>query len=286
MLERLKALHQHGIRVHLHYFIRKHEHPAEEINTYCSRISVYRRNSPWSGMLNGWPYIIACRQDKALLNNLNADKDPILFDGIHTTAFINQLHQNNRKLVIRMHNDEVRYYSSLIRFERNVFKRLYFRWESIRLHHWMKRVPNDIPLGCVQTNEQEVLKSPSKKLEKLVHFYQHACLVGNPTQSELQDLIRKAQINVLPSLTDTGIKQKIFDALQHGRHCLINSNMQVGSPWTDSCHVASDPAEMGELVQELFNAPFTEKMIRDRAERLQYWRNELNPIDELIKQLS
>ena len=350
MLERLKALHQHGIRVHLHYFIRKHEHPAEELNTFCSRISVYRRNSPWSGMLNGWPYIIACRQYKALCNNHNADKDPILFDGIHTTAFINQLHQNNRKLVIRMHNDEVRYYSSLIRFERNVFKRLYFRWESIRLHHWMKRVPNDIPLGCVQTNEQEVLKnkygftrtfllpppvpssvniatgtggyclyhgnlsvgeneraaiwllrrvfaqiklplviagkSPSKKLEKLVHFYQHACLVGNPTQSELQDLIRKAQINVLPSLTDTGIKQKIFDALQHGRHCLINSNMQVGSPWTDSCYVASDPAEMGELVQELFNTPFTEKMIQDRAERLQYWRNELNPIDELIKQLS
>jgi hypothetical protein len=27
-------------------------------------------------------------------------------------------------------------------------------------------------------------------------------------------------------------------------------------------------------------------MIQDRDERLQYWRNELNPIDELIKQLS
>lgn len=349
MLERLKALHQQGIRVHLHYFIRANEKPADPLQVYCSEISVYRRVNPWPGLLSGLPYIIACRQNKELLKKLSEDQNPILFDGIHTTAFIHHIANNDRKLVIRMHNDEVRYYRALIRFERNPIKRLYFLWESNRLHHWLKRIPRQIPIGCIQANESEALqknyglsnafvlpppipasvdiasgtggyclyhgnlsigeneraaiwllrrvfaqiklplvitgKSPSKKLEKLVHFYQHACLVADPSQSELQDLIRKAQINVLPSMTDTGIKLKIFEALQHGRHCIINHNMQVGSPWTDSCHLATDAKEMGELIRQLFTVPFTEKMIQERKDKLMHWRKQLDPVDALIKRL-
>jgi len=154
--------------------------------------------------------------------------------------------------------------------------------ENERAAIWLlRRVFAQIKMPLVITG-----KSPSKKLEKLVHFYQHACLVGDPSRSELQDLIRKAQINILPSLTDTGIKQKVFDALQYGRHCVINTNMEVGAPWTDSCHVASDASEMGELVNKLFTTPFTEKMIREREDRLKHWHDQLDPIEALIKQLS
>lgn len=128
-------------------------------------------------------------------------------------------------------------------------------------------------------------KSPSAKLEKLVHFYQHACLVANPTRSELIDLIGKAQINVLPSRTQSGIKLKIFDALQYGRHCVINSEMGASSPWTDSCIVVTDDGQMAEAIQTHYIKPFTQRMIEIRQERLQYWKAQLEPVGELIRRL-
>lgn len=349
ILDRLKALHRQGIRVHLHYFVRPQEQPASQLTSYCDSISVYPRNSPWRGIWKGMPFIVACRQNQQLLENLSADHHPILFDGIHTTACIGACNGNGRKMVIRMHNDEVRYYRTLVRFEKNFAKRIYLGWESVRIKKWLKNIPPTIPMACIQSDEAETLKrdygfnhsfflppsiptvvdsahglggyclyhgnlsvgeneravswllrrvfaqikiplviagkSPSKKLQQLIHFYQHACLVANPTDSELHDLIRKAQINILPSLTETGTKLKIFDALQYGRHCVINKSMQVGSPWTDSCIVATDASAMAAQVQRLFTTPFTDKMIRERVERLNHWHHQLNSMETLFKQL-
>ena len=35
-------------------------------------------------------------------------------------------------------------------------------------------------------------------------------------------MIAKAQINILPSYTHTGIKIKLVNAIFNGRHCLVN----------------------------------------------------------------
>jgi len=350
MLERLKALQEAGVKVILHYFIRNGEIEQQgQLLPFCEKIFVYRRNSPFLGLLKGMPYIIACRSDEKLFERLQSDHHPILFDGIHTTAFLSYLYDRGRKMVVRMHNDEVQYYRSLARFERNPLKRVYLIWESSRLHRWMRRLPKGLPMGCVQEEERSTLagkygfkeafilpppipasvdiltgtggyclyhgnlsigenesaaiwllrrvfaqlrlplviagKDPSPKLEKLVHFYQHACLVSNPGTEEMRDLIRKAQLHILPSRTRTGIKQKIFDVLQYGRHCIINENMRHASPWTDACEVAGTSDQMTERVKVLFGMPFTEQMVRDRAERLQYWRARLDPVEELIKRL-
>jgi glycosyltransferase involved in cell wall biosynthesis len=349
MLERLKSLHQHGVQVYLHVFDRAENSLIEALKPFCKEIYVYNRKLSVRRLLRGQPYIVACRADKTLLTRLQQDNLPILFDGIHTTAFLSDLMKGNRKMAVRMHNDEVNYYRSLAKFESNPFKRIYFLWEALQLHRWMKQLPKDLPLGCVQSEERDTLqdhygfsdvfilpppipgsvdihtgsggyclyhgnlsigeneravvwllrrvfakiklplviagKSPSRKLEKLIHFYQHACLVANPSQDELKDLIQKAQVHVLPSMTRTGIKQKVFDALQFGRHCLINTNMRHASPWTDACEVANSSSEMADRVKRLFSMPFTADMIEARRKRLSNWRKQLDPVEEVIKRL-
>ena len=47
-------------------------------------------------------------------------------------------------------------------------------------------------------------------------------LVANPTEQELNELIKEAQINILPSFNVTGIKIKLMNALYNGRHCITN----------------------------------------------------------------
>lgn len=349
MLERLKAIRNEGIHIFLHYFSYPNQNTPLELEAYCEEVFVYPRKTNWGMLIKGYPYIIASRGDTHLWERLSKDNYPILFDGIHTTACLHNIDQSARQIVVRMHNDEVRYYQQLTRFEKNPLRRFYFWLESKRISSWMKNLPAHTPLGCIQEkerlqhtrsfpqvdafllppaipqtvqtqvgsggyclyhanlsiteNEKAAIwllkrvfakiklplviagKSPSRKLEQLIHFYQHACLVANPSQEEMQDLIRKAQINVLPSRTRTGIKLKIFDSLQFGRHCIINQEMNDSSPWTDSCMIALDANDMAAKIKSHFSIPFTTEMIQQRADRLAYWRSKLNPIEELIKRL-
>ena len=58
-------------------------------------------------------------------------------------------------------------------------------------------------------------KKPSRRLQKMAHLCQHTCLVADPTETEMNDLIRKAHINVLPCFNKniTGIRLKLLHAI-------------------------------------------------------------------------
>lgn len=100
-------------------------------------------------------------------------------------------------------------------------------------------------------------KNPSKKLEKLAHNQMHTCLVANPGHREMEELIRKAQVNILPSFNETGIKLKLINALYYGRHCLANSSAVEGSGLSHCCTIADSLAEMQDSLWQLWEMPFT-----------------------------
>ncbi|UEG48722.1 glycosyltransferase [Ferruginibacter lapsinanis] len=101
-------------------------------------------------------------------------------------------------------------------------------------------------------------KDPSQKLEFLAHEHKHTCLVANPSDKELQDMIAKAQINILPSFNNTGVKLKLLNALYNGRHCLVNKAGVEGSGLEKLCAVADDAVSMKQAITELYNTPFSE----------------------------
>jgi glycosyltransferase involved in cell wall biosynthesis len=100
-------------------------------------------------------------------------------------------------------------------------------------------------------------KNPSKKLEHLAHEQMHTCIVSNPGEKEMEDLIRKAQVNILPSFNNTGIKLKLINALYFGRHCLLNSSAVDGSGLGDLCTIANTCNSMQEEVQRLYDLPYS-----------------------------
>lgn len=99
-------------------------------------------------------------------------------------------------------------------------------------------------------------KNPSQKLEFLAHEKQHTCLVANPGDKELQDMICKAQVHILPSLNNTGIKLKLLNALYNGRHCLVNQAGAAGSGLESLCHFAEDAESFRQAIQYLYEAPY------------------------------
>ncbi|ULQ53836.1 glycosyltransferase family 4 protein [Flavihumibacter fluvii] len=120
-------------------------------------------------------------------------------------------------------------------------------------------------------------KKPSARLERLAHMGCHTCLVSDPGEKELNDLISKAQINILPSFNETGVKLKLLNALFNGRHCIVNDAAVHGTPLGPLCHVAEKPAPIQRLIQQLYYLPFGEEEIRIREKILnQHFNNEEN----------
>jgi Glycosyl transferases group 1 len=120
-------------------------------------------------------------------------------------------------------------------------------------------------------------KDPSKKLQDLAHDHQHTCLVANPTDKEMQDMICKAHVHVLPSLNNTGIKLKLLNALFNGRHCLVNKAGVEGSGLETYCTIAADAISFQQKIEALYLLPFTGHEIEQRQGLLQtIYNNEAN----------
>ena len=78
MFYRLKALHETGILVHLHYFTYKNQGNPTELNQYCESIRLYERKTGWKGVSLPLPYIVSSRTTHELANNLNHYNHPVL----------------------------------------------------------------------------------------------------------------------------------------------------------------------------------------------------------------
>lgn len=112
-------------------------------------------------------------------------------------------------------------------------------------------------------------RSPSSSLCRAVRTFPHISLVADPSDEELEKLIRGARVNVLPSFNDTGVKLKIIHSLFTGRHCLVNPQAAAGSGLEESCHMAAAAPDFSRKVKELFSTPFGEEDFRKRRELLE-----------------
>jgi hypothetical protein len=106
--------------------------------------------------------------------------------------------------------------------------------------------------------------NPSKALLKAAEPYPHIRIEANPTTEQMNGLIANAQIHVLVTFQDTGLKLKLLNSLFAGRHVLVNAMMLAGSGLERVCHLADSPKAMIDQCRLLMERPFTEEMIQER----------------------
>lgn len=111
-------------------------------------------------------------------------------------------------------------------------------------------------------------KNPSEQLEQLVYKNTNCCLVSNPSDKEMQDLIKKAQVNILPSFNNTGVKLKLLNALYNGKYCLVNNAAADGAAIDELCHIANTAAEFKKSISALYHQPYIEENALNRQKIL------------------
>jgi hypothetical protein len=110
-------------------------------------------------------------------------------------------------------------------------------------------------------------------------------MVTNPSDRELQDLITKSQINILPSFNNTGVKLKLLNALFNGRYCLVNTAAVKGSGLEDLCKIAETGEDFKQQVQQFFKQDFSAIDLDKRKQTLQQLYNNTDNAEALISLL-
>ena len=82
------------------------------------------------------PFIVETRRNVDLLKNLSKDSHPILFEGLHTTGFLDHDQLHSRIKLVRAHNVEHTYYRKLAEAEKNPFRKLFFKTEANKLERY------------------------------------------------------------------------------------------------------------------------------------------------------
>jgi len=144
----------------------------------------------------------------------------------------------------------------------------------------VKKVFNDLPVPSKIAG-----MNPSDSLKKLVSQSTNMELIPNPTQLEMEALIRNAQVNVLVTFQPTGLKLKLLNTLYNGRWVLVNSEILAGTGLENIFVIADDAEEMKKKIITLFPSEFDQNQLLVRAEVLQSrFSDEVNA-EKLIREV-
>jgi glycosyltransferase involved in cell wall biosynthesis len=319
---KIKALHQIGVKIHLHCF-EYGRGRQNELDQYCEKVYYYQRETLSAGIPLRLPYIVSSRINSELLKNISKDNYPILLEGIHCTYYLYHGELSNRKVLVRLHNVEYDYYRQLAKSSDNFYKKIYFNLESRLLKRYENRIagkakflalnekdkhtyqklffakdleflPAFLPVTEVESrlgkgeyclyhgnlsvpeNEKAVLwllqnvfnklnlsfviagKHPSASLIKESSKNKHIQLFKNPTEEKMEELIRNAQVHLLPSFNTTGIKIKLLIALFKGRFIIANAATLEGTRLESLCQKVETPSDYINAIKKLFEIPFSE----------------------------
>ena len=129
-------------------------------------------------------------------------------------------------------------------------------------------------------------RRPSKKLKKMISLQNNVELIDTPAQEVMSELIREAQVNLLLTFQQTGIKLKLLHALQSGRHIIINKYMDDDGIFSEMCDVFDSSEDIAKRIDELMSVEFTAELKQKRDEKFnRIFSNKLkaNNILEIIK---
>jgi hypothetical protein len=103
-------------------------------------VHYYRRELNLFHLLSREPFIVLSRKNNLLLKNLQADDHPIIFEGLHTTHFLDNPALAGKIKMVRTHNIEHVYYRNLAASERNPFRKYYYRSEARKLERFESKL--------------------------------------------------------------------------------------------------------------------------------------------------
>ncbi len=171
---RVQALHDLGVKVHLHCYHKPDRPPSAELEKIATSVQYYQRKSGLLPALSKRPFVASSRYSRALIDDLQSRSGPILFEGLHTCAISSAAQISHRPRFVRMHNVEWEYYRSLADTANSTLRRLHFRRESAKLRRFERTVLKSMDgVLAISQSDLEYFRERHENVSLIPAFHQY-----------------------------------------------------------------------------------------------------------------
>jgi hypothetical protein len=168
---KVQALHKQGVEVVLHMYHYGRKPNKAKLKKYAKELHYYKRSTFKNPFVGSTPYIVNSRNGDALLENLNKDNAPILFEGLHCTYHLANPQLKKRFKIVRTHNIEHHYYKHLEKSEISYFKKYFFRIEAEKLRKYESVLKHANLIAAISPNDTKHFGKKYGNAEYLPAFH-------------------------------------------------------------------------------------------------------------------
>lgn len=219
---KLKALRTIGASVTLHAFAYGGRRIGPELRAAADEVFLYPRAPIIRSLLSPTPMIVKSRADRSLLDRLAAipPGDVILFEGLHTTAWLSHPRLRDKRKLVRTHNVEHDYYRMLAGSASSPAKKAFFLSESLKLKHYEKALSHADVILAISEGDTEYFRRrfPDVDVRLLPCFFNDTTPPENAAGSERPE------------------------GLPEGPYILYNGNLTVPENIAGALHVINEIA--------------------------------------------
>ncbi len=151
---KIKSLSEKGLKIHLHCF-EYGRAKASILNKFCDSVDYYPRKMKWQNLFSKTPFIVKSRTSEKLLQNLQKFHAPILFEGLHSCAYLKNPLLQNQKQFVRSHNIEANYYKALAKSETRLLNKLYLFTEYFKIKTYESKLKEAKGIFSISLKDHE-----------------------------------------------------------------------------------------------------------------------------------
>jgi len=168
---KIKYLKKHNVNVILHCFDYGRGKQNELLNL-CYKVIYYKRTKNIKYIFSTIPSFVNTRNNIELLKNLLDNNYPILFEGLHSCFYLNHPELVNRNRVVRTHNIELEYYKKLAIYDRNIFNKIHYFFETLKLKNYeVNTLKHASAIAAISKNDFIYLKTFHNNVNHVSAFH-------------------------------------------------------------------------------------------------------------------
>ena len=190
---KIKELHKQGVSIYLHTYLFDGKTAQPALEKYCEKIFYYNRENMFLSLFSRLPFRVKSRSCNTLISNLKEHPFPIIFEGLHTVYPLTKHPFKNT--YIRAHNIEHTYFLGLSKSEKNVFKKLFFYLESIKLKRFENILKKATGIFSISPFEQAYFSKKYGKKTTYIPVF-HSAKKTTHTQEKGQFILYHGDLRI------------------------------------------------------------------------------------------
>lgn len=168
---KIKALSKLNCDIYLHCYYSE-RNPHQKLEKYCTEVYYYTRKSILKALISfNLPYLVASRNSKKLLINLQKNDFPIFFDGLQSSVISKNPVLKRRKKYLRIHNIESDYMSNLSKSEKFILRKIVFKIECLKYLTFEKKLTHFKSIFTISNQDKNFYQKFNKNTFEIPPFH-------------------------------------------------------------------------------------------------------------------